>query len=178
LRQIGFQANRRLLEVERLSHDPSWGQAAFRQIHQSREVNGQRVPGLRSTDPWVLVLWSALVMFRLLPSGFASRDFRRQLASLSGQPPQIVTPGRVSYDLRRLRLHGMIERIPGTHRYQVTETGLRVALFFTRVHARLFRPALSEFMPYSAPVDSKLRQAFEKLEAEVNHRLEQEKLCA
>ena len=88
-----------------------------------------------------------------------------------------MTPGRVSYDLRRLRLHGMIERLPGTHRYRVTETGLRVALFFTRVHARLFRPALSEFMPHSPPVDSQLRQAFEKLEAEINHRLEQEKLC-
>jgi len=178
LRQIGFQANRRLLEVERLSHDPSWGEAAFRQIHQPQKVNGQRVPALRSTDPRVLVLWSALVMFRLLPSGFASRDFRQQLASLSGQPLQPLTPGRISYDLRRLRLHGMIERIPGTHRYQVTETGLRVALFFTRVHARLFRPALSEFMPHSPPVDSKLRQAFEKLETEINHRLEQEKLCA
>jgi hypothetical protein len=72
----------------------------------------------------------------------------------------------------------MIERIPGTHRHQVTEFGLRVALFFTRVHARLFRPALSEFMPHSPPANSKLRQAFEKLDAEINHRLEQEKLCA
>ena len=177
LRQVGFPANRRLLEVERLSHDPSMGEAAFQQIHQPQKVNGQRIPALRSTDPRVLVLWSALVMFRLLPSGFASRDFRRELAALSGEPPATMTPGRVSYDLRRLRLHGMIERLPGTHRYRVTETGLRVALFFTRVHARLFRPALSEFMPHSPPVDSQLRQAFEKLEAEINHRLEQEKLC-
>jgi hypothetical protein len=103
----------RLLEVERLSHDPSLGEAAFQQINQPRKVDGQRVPALRSTDPRVLTLWSALVMFRLLPSGFASRDFRQQLASLSGPPPQSLTPGRISYDLRRLRLHGMIEPIPG-----------------------------------------------------------------
>ncbi len=154
------------------------GEAAFLQIHQPLEVNGRRVSALRSTDPRVLVLWSALVLFRLLPSGFASRDFRQHLASLSGRPPQSLTPGRMTYDLRRLRLHGMIERIPGTHRYQVTKSGLRVALFFTRVHARLFRPALSELMPHSPPADSKLRRAFEKLEAEINHRLEQEKLCA
>jgi len=89
-----------------------------------------------------------------------------------------MTPGRMTYDLRRLRLHGMIERIPGTHRYQVTDFGLRVALFFTRVQARLFRPALSELMPHSPPVDSRLRQAFHHLEHEINHRLEQEKLCA
>jgi hypothetical protein len=42
------------------------------------------------------------------------------VASLTGQPPKSITPGRTTYDLRRLRLHGFIERIPGTHRYQVT----------------------------------------------------------
>jgi hypothetical protein len=59
----------------------------------------------------------------------------------------------------------------------VTEFGLRVALFFARVHARLFRPALSELLSHSPPVDSKVRQSFQKLEAEINHQLEQEKLC-
>ena len=178
LRQVGFLANRRLLEVQRLSHDPSLGEVAFQQIHQPQEVHGQRVSPLRSTDPRGLSFWSALVLFRLLPSGFASRDLRQQLVSLRGQPPQSMTPGRMTYDLRRLRLHGMIERIPGTHRYQVTDYGLRVALFFTRVPARLFRPALSELMPHSPPVHSRLRQAFDHVEHEINYRLEQEKLCA
>jgi len=89
-----------------------------------------------------------------------------------------MTPGQMTYDLRRLRLHGMIQRIPGTHRYQVSDLGFRVALFFTRVHARLLRPVLSELMPHSSPVDSTLRHAFDQLEHEINHRLEQEKLCA
>ena len=178
LRQVGFQANRRLLEVQRLSHDPNLGEIAFQQIHQPREVKGQRVSPLRSTDPRVLTLWSALVLFRLLPSGFASRDLRQQLVSLRGEPPQSLTPGQMTYDLRRLRLHGMIHRIPGTHRYQVSDLGLRVALFFTRVQARFLRPVLSELMPHSPPVDSRLRQAFDHLEHEINHRLEQEKLCA
>ena len=38
----------------------------------------------------------------------------------------------MNYQLRRLRLHGMIERTPKTHRYCVTTMGLRAALFFTR----------------------------------------------
>jgi hypothetical protein len=50
----------------------------------------------------------------------------------------------MTYQLGRLRLHGLIERVPRTHRYQVTARGLRIALFFTRVHARLFRPGLAE----------------------------------
>jgi len=51
----------------------------------------------------------------------------------------------MTYDLRRLCLHDLIRRIPGTHRYQVTPQGLRVALFFTRTHARLLRPKLEQW---------------------------------
>jgi hypothetical protein len=42
---------------------------------------------------------------------------------------------------------GMIERIPQTHRYQVTDFGFRAALFFTRTHARLYRPGFAEVLP-------------------------------
>jgi len=31
-----------------------------------------------------------------------------------GIDPSAMTPGRMTYDLRRLRLHGLIERIPKT----------------------------------------------------------------
>ncbi len=54
--------------------------------------------------------------------------------------------GRMTCDLRRLRLHGLIERIPHTRRYAVTETGVRVALCHHRVFVRVLRPALSHAM--------------------------------
>ena len=37
----------------------------------------------------------------------------------------------MTYDLRRLRLHGLIERIPHTHRYRPTPLGWRTAWFYT-----------------------------------------------
>ena len=54
-----------------------------------------------------------------------------------------MTPGQMTYHLRRLRLHGLIERIPGTHRYQVTRLGWRTALFCTRTYNRILRPGLA-----------------------------------
>ena len=109
------------------------------QLNRPMEVNGQRTSALRTTDLRVLALWHLLVWFRLLPCGFANRDLRDQLAVLTGQTPTIITQGRMSYDLRRLRLHGMIERIPQTHRYRVTSFGFRAALL---LHPRP-RPTLS-----------------------------------
>jgi hypothetical protein len=43
LRQIGFAANRRVLEVEKLSHDCNLGSDAFEALQRPREVDGQRV---------------------------------------------------------------------------------------------------------------------------------------
>jgi Mn-dependent DtxR family transcriptional regulator len=49
----------------------------------------------------------------------------------------------MSYDLRRLGLHGLIERIPKTQRYRLTTFGLKTALFYSRAYQRLLRRGLS-----------------------------------
>jgi hypothetical protein len=81
-----------------------------------------------------------MILFRLLPTGFRRADLRRHLADLCGRDPQSLGPGAMTYQLRRLRLHGMIQRLPNTQRYRVTEPGFRAALFFTPAYNRLLRP--------------------------------------
>ena len=63
----------------------------------------------------------AILLFNLLPRGFSNKDLRGRMAQLLGLAPGHFTQGKMTYDLRRLRLYGLIERIPKTHRYQVTE---------------------------------------------------------
>ena len=72
----------------------------------------------------------------------------------------------------------MIEGIPKTHRYRVTPFGLRAALFFTRVHARLYRPAVAEVMSNRPPSITELTHQFAKLEAEIDKRIHHTKLAA
>ena len=52
------------------------------------------------------------MLFCLLPRGFSNREMRDYLAPLLGREPSHMTPGRITYDLRRLLLHGFIERLP------------------------------------------------------------------
>src|SRR5262249_16733271 len=77
---------------------------------------------------------------------------REHLAPLLGKKPSQLTPGRITYDLRRLRLHGLIERIPKSHRYRVTAKGLRIAAFYTRLYNRSLRTGLAMISP--DPVDA------------------------
>ncbi len=178
LRKVGFQANRRLLDVQRISHDCAIGEAAFAGVSRPVTVDGQRAAALRFADPVVQALFSALIGFRLVPDGWRQPDLRAPLAALLGLPPEAVSVGRMTYQLRRLRLHGLIERLPGTHRYQVTARGLRIALVFTRVHARLFRPGLAAIMPEAVRDDNRLRRAFAQLERAMDHYCEEAKLAA
>src|ERR1700712_4831266 len=84
LRQVGFGANRRLLDVQRVSHDCQLGEAAFAQVTQPITVDGQRAAALRFEQARVQSLFSALVVFSLLPTGFSNRDLREHLAPLLG----------------------------------------------------------------------------------------------
>jgi len=164
LRQVGFQANRRLLHVQHISHNCLLGEEAFQQVNQPQMVSGQRVAALRFTDPRVHALFSALVAFRLLPQGFANHELRVLLAPILGLAPDQFTQGQMTYHLRRLRLHGLITRIPNTHRYQVTEFGWRVAFFFTRLYARVIRPGLALILPQAPPLHHRLRLRFDQLD--------------
>ena len=141
LREIGFNANRRLLHVQQVSQDCLLEESTFDKLNRPQQIDGQRVSALRYTDEKVHTLLSVLVMFRLLPRGFSNRDLREHWAPLLGRTPQNMTPGQMTYHLRRLRLHGLIERQAETHRYGVTDIGFRIAMFYTRSQQRLFRPA-------------------------------------
>jgi hypothetical protein len=103
LRVVGFQANRRLLDVQRVSHDCAIGEEAFQHVNQPVVVGQQRASALRFADPRVQALFSVLVMFRLLPEGFSNAELREPLDQLLGLDPSHLTPGRMTYHLRRLR---------------------------------------------------------------------------
>ncbi|MBI4729158.1 MAG: hypothetical protein HY775_06595, partial [Acidobacteria bacterium] len=162
LREVGFQANRRLLDVQRTSHDCHIGEDAFAKVTSPIEVHGQRAPALRFGDHRVMALLHALVVCRLLPRGFSNHDLREHLAPLLGLDPGAMTQGRMTYHLRRLRLHGLIRRIPASHRYEVTDFGLRTALFFTRAHDRILRTGLAVIHD-EGTTDHRLRRHFDKL---------------
>ena len=124
-------------------------------------------------------LLSALVALRIFPPyGFSNKDLRELLAQALGLPPSAMTQGKMSYHLRRLRLHGLIERIPGTHRYLVTDLGLRASLFLTRAHRRLLVGGMAEVAGPDFHVPSRLRSAFNRLEAEMDRLLHRSRLAA
>jgi hypothetical protein len=177
LREHGFSANRRLLDVQKASQDNMLGDAVFHEVTSPCTVGQQRASALPYGNTLVMMLFHVLLLFRLLPCGFRNRELREHLARLLGQDPQQYTQGQMTYQLRRLRLHGLIERQSATHSYRVTDRGLRVALFFTRSYARLLCPGLAQVI-VALPADTALQRAFAQVERAIDQCASKEGLNA
>lgn len=175
LQEVGYKANRRLLNVQTTSHDCRIGERCFEAVSSPATVENQRASALRFGCPRVQALMQALVLFCLLPRGFSNRDLRQHVAVLLGLDPADYSQGRMTYDLRRLRLHGLIQRVPKSYRYRVTKDGLRVALFYARAHTRFFRTGLSL---ESALGNRKASTALRKAAEAIDRLLEEANLAA
>ena len=157
-----------------LSHDCLIGEDRLHTVTAPVLVADQRAAGLRFGDPRVHALMHALCLFALAPTGFRHRELRDRVAQLQGRDPSTYSAGSMTYDLRRLRLHGLIERVPRTHRYRITETGAGVAMFYARLYTRALRPACS-LMPPGSP---RAQRAFDRLDAALATFLTEVKLAA
>ena len=141
--------NRRILETERAGQGTVLASPAFERIaHPSVTADGRRTPALRFGDPRVMALAGALCTTLLAATGITNKSLRALMTGLTHAP---CTPGQITYDLRRLRLTGLIRRIEHTHRYVLTPDGIKVAVFYTKLHNRLLRPLLAADQPQAPP---------------------------
>jgi hypothetical protein len=171
LRGAGEQVNRKLLESERISGSCILTQDALDRLQRPTIEAGGRAPGLRFGDPRAMALFHALCSFAHLPQGFRNRDLRPHVAGLLGLDETTYTAGKMTYDLRRLRLKGLIHRIPGTTRYTATTYGLHVALFSTKVYLRILRPGWAALISDPDLIPRPLADALLQVDAEL------QKLC-
>ena len=170
LQKLGRQINRRLLEVERVSHNSGLsGDSIQRVVQPTVTDDGVKAPALKFGQPRVMALFLALTLFQHLIDGFHNRDLRQRVADLLGVPVSEYTGSQMTYDLRRLRLKGLIFRPPGTNRYFVTPYGWKVARLFSRLEARVFRPAIAAFTSNDAVLPFPLRRSLDSVDRQLDH---------
>lgn len=139
------QVNDRLLTIQRAGQGCAIGNALFERIHQPYAREGQRTGALRFGDVRAMALVGALCSLVPAVTGITNKSLRGLVAGLLGTD---YGTNQMSYDLRRLRLHGIIERLAGTNTYRVTNDGIRVAVFYTKVRARILGPILDAQPPH------------------------------
>lgn len=148
LRAVGDEANRRLCEAELRDALPAPDVATFEQVTRPSTEDGQHAAGLRFGDPRVVAVLAGIVGFACLVEGFTNRQLVARVEPLLGNP---YGPRKATYDLRRLRRKGLIARQPKSQRYELTSTGRRVAVLFTKAYHRVLTPGLAVLDPSLPP---------------------------
>jgi hypothetical protein len=164
--------NQRLLDTERVGQGCVLASPAFARIAQpTLTEDGRRTPALRFGDPRVQALAGALCTTMLAVTGITNKSLRALMTGLLDGID--YTMNRASYDLARLRLNGLIDRVPGKNRYRLTSDGLRFAIFYTKLHDRLLRPLLAADQP---PAPPPLRNALHTIDIHIAERIDNARL--
>ena len=161
--EMGYHFNDRLLEQEQISQDCFLSLQEMRKLGQSTLLhNGQRASALRFADPRMMAVLEALACHAYIPKEIGNRSLREAVTQRLEGVLDGYSSAQMSYDLRRLRLKGLIERIGHSHRYRLTELGIRVVTFFTKLYHRLFAPGLAALLPHQT-FPSDLAQALNQV---------------
>jgi hypothetical protein len=165
LRSLGQSANQRLCDAELATAFPAPDLAAVTAVTMpSTTADGLHAPALRFGDPRVTALLSGMLGFAHLLVGFRNRQLTERMQSLFDAA---YRSRQATYDLRRLRRKGLIERIPQSHRYQLTRVGLRIAVLFVKTQARILAaafPLLDAALPIAVSRRSPLSLAWRRLD--------------
>jgi hypothetical protein len=172
LQREARDVNRRVLEHEHVGQGCVLASPAFERIARPSLVDGRRAPALRFGDPRVMALAGALAITTNLIGGFSNKTLRPLVSGLLGEP---YSQARCCYDLRRLRLKGLILRLPHSNTYVLTHDGQRFAIFYTKIHNRLLRPMLAADQP---PAPLPVRQALHTLDRAVQDYINEARIAA
>jgi hypothetical protein len=161
--EMGYHFNDRLLEQEQISQDCFLSLQEMRELGQSTlREDGQRTSALRFADPRTMAVLEVLACHAYIPKEIGNRSLRIAVAQRLEGVLDTYSSAQMTYDLRRLRLKGLIERIGNSHRYRLTDLGIRVVTFFTKLYHRLFAPGLAALHPDQA-FPSDLAQALDQV---------------
>ncbi len=131
--QLSHAANQRYgTALNAISDATSLGQLTHR-VCQPTALDGRRVRALR---PWAaddLALLSAVASGSFVVSGLRNRDLVALLHPTATASPTVQRrrSARTSRLLRMLRAHGVIKKVPSTHRYMLTPHGRRIVTAIT-----------------------------------------------
>ncbi len=114
-----------------------------------------------------MAVLEVLACHAFIPKEISNSSLRQAVAQRLLGVMNTYSSAQMTYDLRRLRLKGLIERIEHSHRYRLTDLGLKVVVFFTKLYHRLFAPGLAALLPHQT-YPSDLAVALDQV-AEVLH---------
>jgi hypothetical protein len=141
LRGVLGRSNERYLEAQQDVLASSIDRGQLERLRQPTvSATGRRTPGLRLDDIRLLAVLQALTRFAYLigKASFRTADLLPDVQRILDAPSYRLS--QLRYDLAKLRGKGLVHRVTGTQRYEVTSEGYRLAVLYQKLYHRLYAP--------------------------------------
>jgi len=126
----------------------------FQRLALPVSVGKSKIPGIKIHDTRMIRLMEVLLHGGPQLAGWRTVHIRQSLQTAFSLSPQQYTLNQLRYDLRKMKGHGLLQRVGKQYAYRRTEKGARVAAMFVLFHKRICGPlanSLFDHQPTPAP---------------------------
>jgi hypothetical protein len=129
-------------------------------------VGKTKIAGIKIQDTRMMRLMEVLLHGGPQLNGWRSDDIHRAVLSAFGLSVSAYTLSQLRYDLRKMKAHGLLDRIGRSYRYRLTEKGSKAALAFILFHKRVCGSLLNSLFHHrpdeTQKLDSKIEAAYHR----------------
>ena len=154
LRAVLGRSTERYLEAQQDVLASSIDRGQLERLRQPTvSAAGRRTPGLRLDDARLLAVLGALTAFAYLigKACFRTADLLEDVRRALDNPGYRLS--QLRYDLAKLRGKGLVSRVKGTQRYELSPEGYRLAVLYQKLYHRLYAPLTASTLE-PVPTDS------------------------
>ena len=106
----------------------------------------------------------------------ASADIHEAILTTFGLSASTYTLSQLRYDLRKMKAHGLLERIGRSYCYRLTNKGTRAALMYILFHKRVCGPLANSLFHHrpdeTLKPGTKIEAAYHKADHAIEHVLD------
>jgi len=136
-----------------------------------------KIAGIKIHDTRMMRLMEVLLNGGTQLNGWRSVDIHQAILTTFGLSAANYTLTQLRYDLRKLKAHGLLERIGRAYCYRLTDKGVKAALMFILFHKRVCGPLANSLFHHQPDENlkpaSKLENAYYKADRAIQQVLDQ-----
>jgi hypothetical protein len=137
-------------------------------------MSGQtKIPGIKIYDTRIMRLMEVLLHGGVQLNGWRSADIHQAILTTFGLSSGAYTLTQLRYDLRKLKAHGLLERIGRGYLYRLTDKGVKVALMFVLFHKRVCGPLANSLFHHRPDETLKPASKIETAYHKADHAIQQ-----
>lgn len=148
----------------------------FQRISLPVTVGATKLAGIKIHDTRMIRVMEILLHVGTQLSGWSMDRIYRTIQERYGLSPESYTINQLRYDMRKMKVHGLVQRHGKQYSYRMTEKGVKVSLMFLFFHKRVCGPLANSLFHHQPNVsfqpESRLEKAYHKADANIQKIIE------